>query len=670
MRARRSPGPLRIALAGLLAAGLAGCGVAYDDMAQQRAQFARQGEGSIVLAAIQPPQASTYLDGVQLAVDEVNRRGGLLGRPLELLVESGAGDFDTVRDTVRRLAANPRVTAVLGHRSSSVAVPASVVYEQTRILFLPPFATVRELTLHDFDFVLRMQPENSIIAAQSASVAELLGHRRVAVLHSRDDYSRTLAYLFEDAAREQGLSIAFRGSFFQGREDYRGLLGQLFGADFDAVYLSTGAATAATIINQMRELSLEQPILGGDSMNGATMAQLGGIAADGLITPTVYQPAAGSSRNQRFVAAFRAAHDQKAPDQDAAQGYDSVHLLAAAIRRAGSTEPRVLATAAHYAPPFVGVTGVHVFDPRGNLFGKSYRFQVLRRGRWQVLPGVHAPYLLRRFRDHLAHAARQDPAADPEAGTAPELGLITGERLGRSQRLRTWLGLAHAILGFQRVGVVVAQDATSQAALDLLRSVGRERGFEALPCRLPAPTAAPQATASPAASPTARAGEAGDAGEPAAPAAPEQRRAQALLACYSRLANQVDAVYVVPLPGLAPEYLGRLNRVLRQYRIPSFALEPERPEALALTLALVGSGVDLDDPAVAQLFEGTLTDMKVHDLNRILANLPSVQMDLEGLLALGRRPPPEVLTLVSRVTEGGQEYAATTAEDGEQETRP
>jgi len=82
-----------------------------------------------------------------------------------------------------------------------------------------------------------MLRDNPTMAAQSASVAALLGHRRLVALHSRDDYSRELAFLFEDAARREGLDIVFRGSFFRAQKDHRGLLGQLNGVGFDALYL-------------------------------------------------------------------------------------------------------------------------------------------------------------------------------------------------------------------------------------------------------------------------------------------------------------------------------------------------------------------------------------------------------------------------------------------------
>ncbi len=110
-----------------------------------------------------------------------------------------------------RIAADPRLIAVLGHREATVAVPASVIYQAAGLLFMPPFATAEALTRHGFDTVLRMVPDNAAMASQSAGVAALFGYRRMAVPHARGDDDRELGLLFEDAARRVGIEIVFRG---------------------------------------------------------------------------------------------------------------------------------------------------------------------------------------------------------------------------------------------------------------------------------------------------------------------------------------------------------------------------------------------------------------------------------------------------------------------------
>jgi branched-chain amino acid transport system substrate-binding protein len=688
---------------------LGGCGHQYGNLAEARVAYAREARGPVVIAAVEDPLGPGFVQGIELAAQEINAAdGGLLGRPLQVRRFPGSNDLRQMRGVARQIAQDPRISVVLGHRRSEVAVPASVIYEGAQVLFLPAFATAEQLTRHGFDFVLRTLPDNATMAAQTASVADLFGHRRIAVLHSRDDSARELAFLFQDEARARGIDIVYSASFFEGESNYRGLLGQLNAVEFDAIYLSAEHEAGARALRQLRELGFEQPVFGSDRLAYGNFIELADTAGDRVVAPGVYDVGTPGPRNRAFVDAYRAAYSTE-PGQDAAQGYDLARLFADIVRTAGSTEPRVLATTAHYGPPRAGVTGIFAYDPRGNVYGKLFEFRVLRFGRWWPLPGVTAPYRLTSFRAARAEMARQEqqqatPAGDGAAAGAPEgapaaampaeqaaggagpadaaavasaepgatadatpgaalgtaetapdtlsLDTLTTARLSAAERNRIWLTLAHEILGFKRLGLVVPQTGAGSAAVGLARTLADARGFTVEICELPAPDD-PASAPAPAESRTAPRHATGlhrPEPEGSADQAPLERAA---VRCWSRLARTVDALFVVPDSGLAPTLVRRLNRTLRDFGVPAFALAQTLDADLGLTLGLVASGVDLDDPRVALRFDGVLRGMKVHALNRKLTNLPAVSADLAAFSELGIRPDPRLLTLVSRAIEPG-----------------
>jgi branched-chain amino acid transport system substrate-binding protein len=166
---------------------LSGCGRQYAGMGDARAAYAREGLGPIVIAAVEDPLGPGFVQGIELAVREINDGGGLLGRPLQVRRFPSRADLRRGRRTAIAIARDPRISVVLGHRNSELAVPLSVIYERARVLFMPSFATAEQLTRHGFEFVLRTLPDNATMAAQTASLAQLFGHARIAVLHSRDD---------------------------------------------------------------------------------------------------------------------------------------------------------------------------------------------------------------------------------------------------------------------------------------------------------------------------------------------------------------------------------------------------------------------------------------------------------------------------------------------------
>jgi ABC-type branched-subunit amino acid transport system substrate-binding protein len=676
-----------VACAGVLALlcltlALTGCGRQYTSMGDARAAYARAGVGPVVIAAVEDPLGPGFVQGIELAVREINAGGGLLGRPVQIRRFPSGADLRQARSSAIAAAEDPRVSVVLGHRTSEQAVPLSVIYERANVLFMPSFATAEQLTRHGFDFVLRTLPDNAAMAAQTASVAQLFGHERIAVLHSRDDYARELAFLFEDEARARGLRIVFRASFFAAETNYRGLLGQLNAVDFDAVYLSTEHLSGARMVRQLRELGFVQPVFGSDRLAYGRYEELAGDAGDRTVAPGVYDVHTPGPRNRAFVAAFRDAYDA-APDQSAAQGYDTARLFADIVRTAGSTEPRVLATTARYAPPRAGVTGIFAHDPQGNVYGKLFEFRVLRFGRWWPLPGVTAPYRLASFRAARQEMAREQaqqlptpppapgamsnaaaaseaagngapslvaaepaPAGDAERATdtaaapdpEPDLQTLTSARLSTAERNRIWLTLAHEILGFERLGLVAPRTSAGSAAVGLARTLADARGFTVDICELPTPDEQP-----PSAIELTRQEREGISADDAVE--------QAAVHCWTRLARDADAMLVVPDSGLRPGLVRRLNRTLRSFGVPAFALAQSLDADLGLTLALVASGVDLDDPQVALRFNGVLKGLRVSALNRQLTNLPAVSADLDAFAELGIRPDPRLLSLVSRAIE-------------------
>ncbi len=675
---------------------LSGCGPHFDDMAEGRTAYAEAGDGPVVVAVVDDRPDGGYLDGVRLGAAQINAsEGRLLGRPLQLLERQGRDDFGAMLSTIRSIAADPRVTAILGHRTSAVAVPASITYEKAHVLFMPPFATSERLTLHGFDFVLRMLPSDKVMTAQIASVAGLFGYQRIAVLHDRSESSRAVAFLFEDAARRFDVDIAFQGSFFTRNDDYHKLISRLKGVEFDAIFLSTDTRAGARMLRQLRGQGIDKPVLGSHALGAGPLIKLAGVAGDRTIVPTVFSPEAKGDRQRRFIRAYRDTYG-KAPDQAAAQGFDSINILAALVKRSDSTTPRALATTAHFSGPLAGITGIYAYDPAGNLYGKSYRFEVLRFGRRWPLPGVTLPYHLAAFRDVLApikrpaqqpppHAAspRPDtgtalppPESDPMPSAAPDgskrrtlradrrqaaldgtsvhadgetLAALTRGYPGLDERDQAWLALAHEMLGFKRLGLVVSPARPHDTALlELARSVGRKRGFEVLECALPARSSADEGREAPSAA--TRGGTASGR--------VRSSLESAALRCYSRLAPAVDSLFVVTDVGLPASYLQRLDRALLHFGVSTFTFQEHPGPDYGLTLALVGPSLGLGDPAVALRFDGLLNGIRVHELNQKLSHLPWIAVDLEAARSLGLFTDPRELSPISGVLDSSSTQPA------------
>ncbi|NYG35457.1 ABC transporter substrate-binding protein [Sphaerotilus montanus] len=581
----------------------------YAALADARDQHALDTQADIVVAAVADPQQSDYVKGIELAVTQLNERPEkLLGRLVRLRIEQGSADPVAENRLVQRLVSDERVVAVLGHRASSLAVPASLVYEAARMVFLPPFATKKSLTGHDFQYVFRMAPSSPVMAEQLASLTALLGHGRVAVLHARDDYSRELAFLFEDSAVARGVRVTQRASFLATDEDYRSLVAQLRAKPFDAVFLSASSGPGARMVQQLRELGVQVPIIGIDSMNSREFKDAAGAAGHNIITPVLYRSNQTGWRNAAFVERFRAAHGRE-PDHNAAQGYDSMLLLARAIELAKTTRTSAVQSALRFMPYWIGVTGLHAFDARGELRAKRYEFQQLLAGEWQPLPGLHLRYQLER--------------AEAEAR-------LTGEPLpaGFSQSFRAEASLeetatlqfemARRILPIQRLGVLIASrdPDTLEEVTQQVQRLAKATGVAIEHCvmrdeALDDDLAHCLQTLT----------------------APSPSQPQALMLARFDDLSFVDTVAVgaklraAPLPVFAISAAG--NRVM--------------PPGLAVFVDEVGRQ-DYFGPAVKNI-ERMVARQVVDGVIGGLVNLPAVKVDLQRLLALGHQSNPALLNL-------------------------
>ncbi|MEM7695455.1 MAG: ABC transporter substrate-binding protein [Pseudomonadota bacterium] len=639
-----------LVLAATLALG--GCVGSYAELTEARRIYAGNGEGPVVVAVIDDPERPRFVLGAQLAAAEINgTEGGVLGRPLEVRVVAEATTLRGLLGDASALAADPSVSAVMGHARSQFAVAASVVYEASSILFFPSFSTDPRLTVYGPRYVLQMVPNAQVMAEQTASIAALFGYRRIVVLHSRDEYSRSVAFLFEDEARKQGIDIAFRGSFFQGETNYRDVVGDLNAIAFDAVYVATDTASGATLLTQLRELGHNKPILGSDHLATGDLAAEARRAGNLTVTPVTYAERERTRRNFRFRRTFREAFGEE-PGAGAAQGYDSMRLFATIAERAGSTEPTVLSAVAHFTAPVMGVTGLQQFNQSGEIQGKSYRFQVLRDGRQAALPGIIIPFKLRPFETTIdlgetVLSATDDVSSAEEVAdqaveaAANEAELTTDTLADLDERLRnkiSWVGVAKDILKFDRLGVVDLQTPTTTTTITLARTAAKQYGFELDVCVAP------------------RAEAPGDEG-----AAPNEEPAEGdalvgrseifrrVLTCYSDLTGSVDAVFVTaPQSDDAPD-MRRLNRSLRDFTVPTFAVDETLDADLGLTLAIEGSGIDLTEPRTAIRFQGLLVGKRVRDLSEELSKLPAISIDLGAFEDMSIRLPPVAVMAASQV---------------------
>lgn len=565
----------------------------FEGMAESRHHYAGLNKGDIKIVAIQDFAKTNYVKGIRLAVEEINSTPKkLLGRDIQLSIVNEGRNFKESKPLIRRIAGDPEVTAVLGHRKSSIAIPASVIYEKSQVIFLPSFATSKMLTGHNFQYVFRMAPNNETMAKQLASTAHILGYRKVVILYARDDVSRELAFVFEEASLDKGIKLVKRASFFESEENFRTIISQFNSEPFDAIFIASGAESAGLLTKQLREMGIDKPILGNDSLNKVSYSQIAGKSSNKTILPSLYHEDKNNTLKREFTEKYQAKFNEL-PDYNAAQGYDSMKLLATAISRAGATTPPLLSSTLHFMPSWVGVTGIHAFDASGEMQGKKYYFQTWREGKLQELPAVHASYLLNRFQDSLKKKGVTDFTS------------VMSKRMHDDDHKTLLLDLAHEILGFKNIGVIFENTkiGRKKSGYDLLQELAKRKNIKVVGCQVPFALLNKADTQ------------------------------DALVDCYGKLSLNTNAILVSPLLGVNQTLIKRLNSGLAFFKIPTISLDA-RNEPNSVTLSLT-KRTDIDKFSVT-VFNGLLQNQKIHEFSEKLMGIPDIKINLENLQHIGQ----------------------------------
>jgi branched-chain amino acid transport system substrate-binding protein len=301
-----------------------------------------------------------------MAVDEVNAAGGLLGRPVRVIVEDDQGRPEEAQTVVTKLITSDRVVAVLGEVASSRTLAAAPVAQSNGVPMVSPSSTNPAVTeVGDYIFrVCFIDPFQGLVMAKFARNS--LGVTNVAVLRDiRNDYSVGLADVFVENFTQMGGTIVADESYSEGDTDFSAQLTAIRSRSPQAIFVPGYYTEVGLIARQARSLGITAPLLGGDGWDSPSLIEIGGEALEGSYFSNHYSVDDPSPAIQKFVTDYRTRFGET-PDALAGLGYDAAMILFDAITRAGSTDGAAIRDALAQTSGFAGVTGTITLDANRN----------------------------------------------------------------------------------------------------------------------------------------------------------------------------------------------------------------------------------------------------------------------------------------------------------------
>lgn len=323
------------------------------------------------------------LRGARLAVAEINKSGGVRGRPLALTVRDDFGDPDTAIRVAGDLYRS-NVVAVIGSAYSGPTLAAAPVYNGGRrpVVQISPSASVPDLS-NAGDYTFRTCPTDLEYGAALARWAhDHLGLSRAAILYVNDDYGRGFRLNFVREFERLGGVATVVAPFLASEPDVGPYLARLQAKhDADVLVLGANLTEGLEALQQIRASGLQLPVLAGDGFVGI---ETRGDVAEGVYVSTAYLVGSRRLANRRFVAAYRREYpDAPPPDQGAASTYDVVRLLGRSIEAAGVDRDRIrraVAGIGTHSPAFDAAVGSISFDAHGDVPSLGARIGVVRHG--------------------------------------------------------------------------------------------------------------------------------------------------------------------------------------------------------------------------------------------------------------------------------------------------
>ncbi|HBC91996.1 MAG TPA: branched chain amino acid ABC transporter substrate-binding protein [Pelotomaculum sp.] len=346
----------------------------------------REERGDIVIGVAWPfaAQNDLFQEGVWLAADEINNNGGINGRKVRLVEKDDGNTVTGGMAVAQSFTKVPNLTAVIGHRTSSVSITASATYENAGMVMLSPASTAPALTQKGYQFIFRNIPSDDEATRQLALFAAQRGLQRIVIYYSDDSYGIGLANSFEDHAKEAGMDIVDRFSYYAGLKDLQRLCEKWKALEFDGIFVARHMPDGAEFIANAAKLDVTVPFFAGNTLDTPQLYEIAGKAAEGTVVCSIFNPQESRAEVKSFVDSFRSKYGVM-PTSYAAQGYDALNLLAEAVQESGSASPDAVAQKLRTFKDMPGVAGFHTFADNGDDIGGLVVKKVLRNGQFEYI---------------------------------------------------------------------------------------------------------------------------------------------------------------------------------------------------------------------------------------------------------------------------------------------
>ena len=280
---------------------------------------------------------------MEMATEEINAKGGVNGKKIELLFEDDTGKPDVGRSGVEKLISRENVPVITGGYSSSVTAAATPVAQQFKVPFVICTGSADDITEKGYDYIFRINPPASEYpnAVRTFLQGVAKDVKTVALLYENSAFGQSSSKSFEKDAAELGLKIVVKEGYQAGAIDFKPILTKVKAANPDMIYMVSYVMDASLLMRQSKELRINPKMFvgGGAGFTLPEFAKSAGDAADGVYSATLWVETLPFPGAKEYFNKFQKKYGVNT-EYHGAEAYAAIYVVADALKRAKSITPK------------------------------------------------------------------------------------------------------------------------------------------------------------------------------------------------------------------------------------------------------------------------------------------------------------------------------------------
>ena len=330
-------------------------------------------------------------NGYHLWADEINARGGLLGKKVEFVIYDDQSDPKSAAKLYEKLITSDKVDLLMGPYSSGVTFAASTVSEKYKIPMITAGATSEEIWKRGYKYVIGTGPHNELYYVGGFEIAKQMGFKTISIVNADDLFPLSLGKAVAKLANENNIKIVLEEDFPKGSQDFTALITKIKATNADILFAGTYLPDSVLMMRQLKEQNYAPKMMIfsiGPSLPDFKTA-LGEDASYAMVE-SFWEPSINTPGNKEFTEAYKAKYDSE-PEYHGAWAYSGCQVLEAAVKEAGVLDTEKIRDALTKIHPTTLLPGKFSIDSSGMQTGqKSMIGQWINGKREVVWPAEYA----------------------------------------------------------------------------------------------------------------------------------------------------------------------------------------------------------------------------------------------------------------------------------------